>query len=93
MVHKLIDAGIHESHELDLADGPQTLGSHADAKTTDQDFGQRRIKHAFGPEPVLQTERCPEHAAIGPNVLAEEYDIVVLRHGSGQSQVDGLDQS
>ena len=38
VVHQLIDAGIEESHELDLADGLKPLRRHTDAKPADQSF-------------------------------------------------------
>src|SRR5882757_8761509 len=73
MVHQLIDAGINESHELDLADWLQPLRGHADAESADEKFGKRRIEHAFRSETLLQSDRRAEDTAVDPDILAE-YD-------------------
>ena len=39
VIHQLIDAGIEEPHELDLADRSEALSRHADAQAADQQFG------------------------------------------------------
>src|ERR1700686_722929 len=66
MVHQLIDAGINESHELDLADRLQPLRGHADAESADEEFGKRRIEHAFRSETLLQSDRRAEDTAVDP---------------------------
>ena len=92
MVHQLIDAGINESHELDLADRLQPLCRHADAESADKEFGKRRIEHAFRSETLLQSDGGAEDAAVDADVFAEHDDVGILLHGAGKRQIDGFDQ-
>src|SRR3974377_1006477 len=68
VVHQLVEAGIEEPHELDLADRPKALGGHADAQTADQQFGKRRVDDAPGAEALLQALRRAKHAAVDADV-------------------------
>ena len=92
VVHQLIDAGIEESHELDLADRLQALRRHADAQSADQQFGKRRIDHALRSETLLQSDGGAEDAAVDADILAEHDDIGVVLHRAGERQIDGFDQ-
>src|SRR5512139_682827 len=92
MVHQLIDAGIDESHKLDLADRPEALRSHTDAQATDQQFGERRIDHALRSETLLQADGGTEDTAIDPDVFTQNDNAGIITHGAGERQVDCFDQ-
>src|SRR5262249_59021323 len=70
VVHQLIDAGIKESHELDLANRFEPLRRHAHAEPADQRFRQRRVKDALGTEALLQPGGGAEDAAIDADILS-----------------------
>src|SRR5262249_55971651 len=80
------------AHELDFADGLETLRRHADAEPADQELGERRVDHAPGAEALLQTNGGAEHAAVDTDVLPENDDVGVLLHGAGEREIDRLDQ-
>ena len=83
MVHQLIDAGIDETHELDLADGLQALRRHADAQPADQQLGKRRIEHALRSEALLQPGGGAKNAAVDADILAEhDHGRVVLHRAA-----------
>src|SRR5258707_11273551 len=92
MVNQLVDARIHETHELDFADGLEPLRRHADADAADQELRQRHVDDALGPEALLQSDRRPEYAAIHADIFTEHDHVRVILHRPGERQVDGLHQ-
>ena len=92
VVHQLIDAGIEEPHELDLAHRSEALRRHADAQSADQQFGQGRVHHSLGPKTLLQAGCCAKNAAVDADILAEHDDARVLLHGAREGQGDGFNQ-
>src|SRR5262249_44438891 len=81
-----------ESHELNLADGLESLRRHADAQAADQKLGERRVDDPLRPEALLQPGGRTEHAAVDADILAEHDDVLVVRHRAGERQVDRLDE-
>ena len=92
VIHQLIDAGIDEAHELNLADGLEALRRHADAQPADQQLRKRGVDHALGAESLLQPDGGAEDAAVDADVFAEHDDVGILFHGAGKRQIDGFDQ-
>src|SRR5438128_8243113 len=92
MVHQLIDRRIDETGELDLRDRPETLGGETYRQPGDDPFGKRRIEDAVGAKALQQSLGSAEHAAFGADILAEDENSGVLRHGAGERQVDRLDE-
>jgi hypothetical protein len=91
VVHQLIDAGIQESHELDLANRFEALRRHAHAESPDQNFRQRRVENALGTEALLQASGGAEDAAIDADILSEDHDIRIIRKRPGERQIDRID--
>ena len=92
VIHQLIDAGIHEPHELYFADRAHALRRHPDAEAADQQFRERRVDHAIRPEPLLQAERRAKYAAVDADILAEHDDVGILLKSAGERQIDGFDE-
>ena len=92
VVHQLIDAGIEESHKLDLADGLKPLRRHADAQPADQRFRQRSVENALDTEALLQAGGRTEYAAIDADIFSENHDIGIIRQSAGERQIDCIDQ-
>jgi hypothetical protein len=91
VIHQLINAGIKESHELDLANRFEPLRRHAHAESPDQSFRQRRVENTLGPETLLQASGCAEHAAIDTDIFAEDDNIRIIRQRPSERQIDRVD--
>src|SRR5215510_11409941 len=87
VVHQLVDAGIKESHELDLTNRFEPLSRHAHAESADERFRQRRVENAFGTEALLQPGGGAEDAAIYANILSKHHDIGIICEGPGKRQI------
>ena len=92
MIHQLIDAGIDEPHELNLADGLEALRRHAHAQPADQQLRERGVDYALGAESLLKPGGGAEDAAVDADVLAEHDDVGIVLHGAGKRQINGFDQ-
>ena len=90
MVHQLVDHRIDEAHELDFGDRTEPHGRQPDRQAADQRLRQRRIAHARLAETGDQAFRRPEHAAVYTDILAQQDDGLVFRHGAGQRPVQRL---
>jgi hypothetical protein len=69
---------------------PSPVACHADAESADEEFGKRRIEHAFRSETLLQSDRRAEDTAVDPDILAEYDHIGVVLHRAGEGQIDGF---
>ena len=88
----LVEGGIDEAVELDLAHGPVTAHGQPDRGADDAGLGQRRVDDAAVTEVVLQSLGDAEHAAELADVLPHEDDLGVALHGLAQPGVERLAQ-
>ena len=86
----LVEGGVDEAVELDLADGPVTAHCEPDRGADDARLGERRVDHPAVAEVVLQPFGDPEDAAELADVLAHEDDLGVVGHGLAQPGVERL---
>ena len=77
--------------ELHLDAGAQPIGGHADRRADDAKLADRRVEAATGSVFLLQALRAAEHAAEIADILAEDDDVVVARHGHIHRAADRLD--
>ena len=54
VVRELVEGGVDEPCELDLAHGPETLRCHTDRCAADEQLRERGVEHAAFPEPFQQ---------------------------------------
>src|SRR6056297_508736 len=59
-----IEGGVDEAHELNLGDGAEAVGGHADGGTDDARLRQRRVDHAVVAELVVEALGRAEDAAV-----------------------------
>src|SRR5579859_4709261 len=81
LAHDLVEARIDEVQELDLRDGLEAVQRHSDGGPNDTGLRQRCVDDAVRAEVLEQSFRGPEHSSVDPDVLAEEEDLRVGRHG------------
>ena len=86
----LVEGGIDEAVELDLAHRPVAAHGQPDRGPDDPGLGQRRVDHAAVAEVLLQSLGDPEDAAQLPDVLAHEHDLGVALHGPAQPALSAL---
>ena len=68
----LVEAGVDVVGELDLGDGAQAVGGHADGDGDDAVLADRRIEGALLAELLLEVLGDPEDSAEIADVLAED---------------------
>ena len=85
--HDLIEGGVDEAVELDLADRPVTAQGEADRGAHDARLGQRGVDHPSFAEVLLQAVGDPEDAAQLADVLAHDQDLGIVLHGLAQALV------
>jgi hypothetical protein len=88
----LVEAGEDKPVELDLADRAVTAHGQADRRAHDAGLGQRRVKHALGPELGVQPFGDAEHTTERADVLAHQDHLRVILHGFLQAGVQRLGQ-
>src|SRR5882724_7722801 len=106
--HAKLIANLHHGRpdvvkELNLSNGLQAAGRHADGAADDAGFSERRIENAIVAVLALQTCGCFEDAALAFHVLevvlaagighvfAENHDALVARHFVGERCGNHLD--
>ena len=89
--HDLVVARIDVVGELDLRDGPEAVGAHADGDADDAGFVDRRVEAARLAVFALQALGAAEDAAEIADVLAEHDDTLVLGHLAIHRVADRLD--
>jgi hypothetical protein len=90
--HDLVERGVHEAVELDLADRPVPAQRHADRGADDPGLGEGRVDDAVLAEVLLQPVGDPEDSAELADVLAHQHDLGVGLHRGAQAGVDPLGQ-
>ena len=70
LVRDLVHRHGAEVEELELDDGAQACQRGADARADEARLGDRGVAHTRGAERLVETLRCAEQAANGPDVLA-----------------------
>ncbi len=88
----LIEGGVDETVELDLAYRPEPAHRQPDRRPDDRGFRERGVDHPFlaevGQQPVGDAEDPAEPA----DVLAHHDDSRIVIHGRAQPRVEGLGQ-
>ena len=92
MVRQLIDGRIDEPSELNFGNRPKPLRRQSDRQAGDRGFGERGIDHALRPEPVEEAVGSSKHTAVDADVLAQNEHAWILRHGTGEREIDRLNQ-
>ena len=87
---QLIQALVHEAHELDLGDGLEPGQRHAESRPDDGGFRKRRIEYTVGAEPTLQPVCRPEHTAELPDILAHDQHALIVTERLLKCRVDRL---
>ena len=88
----LVEGGVHEPVELDLAHRSVAAHGKADGRTDDAGLGQRRVDHPAVAEVTLEPLGDPEHAPELADVLTHQDDLRVALHGPAQPGVQRLAQ-
>ncbi len=87
----LVEGGIDVIGELDLGDGAQAIGGHADRGGDDAVLGDRRVEDARLAVFALQAFGDPEDAAEIADILAEHDDVGIAFHHHVMGAVERLD--
>jgi hypothetical protein len=88
----LVEPGVDEAVELDLADRAEAPHRQADRGADDAGLRQRGVDDATLPEVLLQTVGDPEDPAEAADVLPHHDHLRVALHGGAQARVQGLAQ-
>ena len=88
----LVEGGVHEPVELDLAHRSVAAHGKPDGRADDAGLGQRRVDHPAVAEVALEALGDPEHASELPDVLTHQDDLRVALHGPAQPGVERLAQ-
>src|SRR6266487_605363 len=86
----LVEAGVDEAVELDLAHRPVPADGQPDRRADDAGLGKRGVEHPRFAEVLLQTVRDAEDAAELADVLAHDDDLGVLLQRLAQAVVERL---
>src|SRR5690606_15283357 len=89
--HDLVEGRIHVIGELNLDAGLQPVGGHADGRSDDAKFGDRRVETTRAAVFLLQARRTAEDTAEIADILAEHDDLFVASHRDVHRRTDRLD--
>src|SRR6478752_3382942 len=89
----LVEGGVDEAVELDLADRAVAAQRHADRGADDAGLGERAVDDAVLAEVLLQALGDAEDATELADVLTDEHDLGVGLHGLAQAVGDALAES
>ena len=88
----LVEGGVDEAVELNLAHRPVPAHGQTDGRADDAGLGQRRIDDAAVTEVALQSLGDTEHSPELADVLPHQDDLGVALHGLAQPAVQRLAQ-
>ena len=86
----LVEGGVDEAVELDLADRAVPAHGQPDGGADDAGLGERRVDDPAVAEIALESLGDPEHAAELADVLPQQDDLGVALHGPAQPRVQRL---
>jgi hypothetical protein len=86
----LVEGGVDEAVELDLADGSVTAQGEPDGGADDTGLGERRIDDPAVAEVGLESLGDAEHAAELADVLPHEDDLGIVVQGTAEPRVERL---
>jgi hypothetical protein len=92
LAHDLVEPGVDEAVELDLAHRAVTADSQAHRRADDARLGERGVPHPLLTEVLLEPVGDPEHPAQPSHVLAHDHDFGVVLQSLAQTLVEGLGQ-
>ena len=89
--NQLIEPRIDVVGELDLDDGSQAVGTHADRGPDDSSFGDRGVEDSLASVRGLQAFGATEHSTEISDVLSEHDDVIVTSehdlHGRAERNI------
>src|SRR5690554_4699026 len=92
MGNDLIVGWVDEARELNFSYWSEAVDGHPHSCTDDGRFSEGRIKTAFVPIFLLQTDCSPENSAFDINVFSKNHNVRVTGHFQIQGVVDSANQ-